>query len=265
MSDVSGGAGWWLASDGQWYPPESAASPPPAPPPPAPPPLFAPQLMHADGPTGASPSGPASSAGTNPPMYPDASPWVPQAPASLPYPYGYPPSYPTAHAVTARTSPMAVWALVLVILLGAVGSLVGVPLAFVARSKIRKSGGALKGSGLALAALIVGFAWLGLFVLAIAIPTFLGVTHTGPTQQALGESVQGQIAGSAPDDFHDPRVADVVCEGPGQWTSGSTFTCIAYSEPSGGLPEEAVGSYYGTVQASSGGNFRWFGRYVPSG
>ena len=35
MSDQSQGAGWWLASDGKWYPPAtSAASPPPPPPPP---------------------------------------------------------------------------------------------------------------------------------------------------------------------------------------------------------------------------------------
>jgi len=33
MSDVSQGPGWWLASDGKWYPPEQqpAAAPPPAP------------------------------------------------------------------------------------------------------------------------------------------------------------------------------------------------------------------------------------------
>lgn len=38
MSDTSQGPGWWLASDGKWYPPQPAATPPPAPPgPPAPP------------------------------------------------------------------------------------------------------------------------------------------------------------------------------------------------------------------------------------
>jgi hypothetical protein len=29
MSDVSGGPGWWLASDGKWYPPQEAPLPPP--------------------------------------------------------------------------------------------------------------------------------------------------------------------------------------------------------------------------------------------
>lgn len=32
MSDTSGGPGWWLASDGKWYPPESKPSTPPPPP-----------------------------------------------------------------------------------------------------------------------------------------------------------------------------------------------------------------------------------------
>jgi hypothetical protein len=37
MSDVSQGEGWWLASDGKWYPPESRPMPaPPPPPPPSP-------------------------------------------------------------------------------------------------------------------------------------------------------------------------------------------------------------------------------------
>jgi len=31
MSETSGGDGWWLASDGKWYPPEQQASPPPPP------------------------------------------------------------------------------------------------------------------------------------------------------------------------------------------------------------------------------------------
>lgn len=31
MSDVSQGEGWWLASDGRWYPPQQAPMPPPQP------------------------------------------------------------------------------------------------------------------------------------------------------------------------------------------------------------------------------------------
>ena len=35
MSDTSQGDGWWLASDGKWYPPSSAPGPAPTPAPPA--------------------------------------------------------------------------------------------------------------------------------------------------------------------------------------------------------------------------------------
>lgn len=31
MSDHQAGPGWWLASDGRWYPPESRPAPPPPP------------------------------------------------------------------------------------------------------------------------------------------------------------------------------------------------------------------------------------------
>jgi hypothetical protein len=36
VSDVSQGPGWWQASDGKWYPPQPAATPPPMAPPPGP-------------------------------------------------------------------------------------------------------------------------------------------------------------------------------------------------------------------------------------
>ena len=160
---------------------------------------------------------------------------------------------------------MAIWALVLVIALGAVGALAGIPLAFAARSKIRQSGGALKGSGLALAALIVGFVYVALVAVAIAIPTFLGITHSGPPLQTLTYSVQNQITGTAPNDFGDARVSDVVCTPPSQWTTGSTFTCVAYATAPSGLPASEVGHYYGTVeQNASDGTYQWNGRYVPS-
>jgi hypothetical protein len=155
---------------------------------------------------------------------------------------------------------MAIWALVLVILLGAIGALVGIPLAFVARSKIRESGGALKGSGLALAALIVGFVWLALIALAIAIPTFVGVTRSGPAVENLNYSVQGQIVGTAPNDFDVVGVSSVSCQRPGSWTTGSTFTCVVY-----GSAGTVIGRYYGTVAPNTPeGIDQWNGRYVPS-
>jgi hypothetical protein len=155
---------------------------------------------------------------------------------------------------------MAIWALVLVIVLGALGALGGIPLAFAARSKIRRSGGALQGSGLALAALIIGFGYVALIGVAIAIPTFLGVTHSGPAPQTLNYSVQGQITGTAPNDFGVAGVRNVSCQQPSQWTTGSTFTCSAF-----GTTGAEVGRYYGMVEPNaSDGTYQWNGRYLPS-
>jgi Domain of unknown function (DUF4190) len=155
---------------------------------------------------------------------------------------------------------MAIWALVLVIVLGAIGALVGIPLAFVARSKIRQSNGALRGSGLALAALIIGFVWVALLALAIAIPTFVGVTRSGPAVQNLNFSVQSQISGTAPRGFDVPGVSSVSCQLPDSWTAGSTFTCVVY-----GSAGTVIGRYDGMVEPnSSGGIYQWIGRYFPS-
>jgi len=49
MSDTSQGPGWWVASDGKWYPPEQASRPPEQAPQPAP---AAPAAMGADAPQG---------------------------------------------------------------------------------------------------------------------------------------------------------------------------------------------------------------------
>lgn len=279
MSDTSGGVGWWLASDGRWYPPHPVASPawassavgtpgglPPLVRPPAPIPELgvpgrpayrlpyagtAPASHPGAAPGGGAPDPYAYPYAVQPSSYPYPSPYAP----APPYPYGAGPDWRPP-----KTSSMAVWSLILVILLGAVGALVGIPLAFVARSRIRRSGGALKGSGLALAALIVGFGYVALVALAIAIPTFLGRATTGPPLQNLDYSVHNQITGSGPDDFAVPGIDAVACTPPVRWTTGATFTCIAY-----GTAGAEVGRYYGTVTPdASDGTYQWDGRYVPS-
>jgi hypothetical protein len=68
VSDSSQGPGWWLASDGKWYPPQPPAPPPDLPPPTLPPPtLPPPSYGPAPPPTGAyaGPIGPPPSSGTN--------------------------------------------------------------------------------------------------------------------------------------------------------------------------------------------------------
>jgi uncharacterized membrane protein len=51
--------------------------------------------------------------------------------------------------------------------------IVGIVLGFVARAQIKKSAGQQRGDGLALAAIIIGFAWAAFFILTIA----LGAAH----------------------------------------------------------------------------------------
>ncbi|HEY1445647.1 MAG TPA: DUF4190 domain-containing protein [Acidimicrobiales bacterium] len=50
-----------------------------------------------------------------------------------------------------------------------VPGVLGVIFGFIARSQIRQSGGSQGGDGLALAGILVGFAWIGLFVIVFII------------------------------------------------------------------------------------------------
>ena|GEM_PF-4001660 len=87
------------------------------------------------------------------------------------------------------------WALAL----GAIGATVGIPLAFVARSKIRTGTGALEGSGPARATMIVGAAWRAMLLIATALATFLGATARRPSIQTLDAGVSDRALLRAPD------------------------------------------------------------------
>jgi hypothetical protein len=100
---------------------------------------------------------------------------------------------------------------------------------------------------------------VALFLVAIAIPTFLGVTHSGPSVENLDYSVQSQITGSGPGEFNATGVTGVDCNPPSRWTAGTTFTCVAY-----GPGNDVVGNFYGTVANAPTGRYLWFGRYSPS-
>jgi hypothetical protein len=77
------------------------------------------------------------------------------------------------------TNGLAIASLVfsIVSLLG-LGSILAIIFGFVARGQIARSGGRQKGGGLALAGIIIGFVTLFFVLLAIAIPTFLGVQRS---------------------------------------------------------------------------------------
>jgi len=181
MSDVSPGEGWWLASDGRWYPPTSVPGPMVG----APPssgstasPLSSPgpdsgrthTFPPSQAPPGSLPPYPASgysAPGSQQPWYP--SPGYP-APGYPPpgYPLeGHGDPYPHGRA----TNSLAIASLVLAFVFAPAAIVTG----HIARSQIRRTGES--GGGLALAGLIIGYCYIGFFVLflAVLIPVFLSV------------------------------------------------------------------------------------------
>jgi hypothetical protein len=148
MSDTSQGPGWWLASDGKWYPPELWTGPPL--------------------------SGPAVPQGA-PGAYPGQA-GAPPASAGGPYsgqipPQGYLPYTQYGGPAIKRNNGLAVASLVCACagFLFIVPGVLGVIFGFIARSQIRQSRGTQGGDGLALAGIIVGFAWIGLFVILVIV------------------------------------------------------------------------------------------------
>jgi hypothetical protein len=167
MSDTSQGPGWWLASDGKWYPPDLWTGPPNS---------------------GLPDSGPAGAAMAQPVMatYPERAPAYGAAGRVPPgqtgngagrpseghgyAPYAYGPSAPYGQLVPRRTNSLAIASLICscagVFFLPAI---LGVVFGLVARSQITRSSGMQKGDGFAIAGIIVGFGWLALLVLGIAL------------------------------------------------------------------------------------------------
>lgn len=146
MSDTSQGPGWWLASDGKWYPPELWTGPP---------------MSGPAYPQGIQTAAPGQAGAPAP----TGAPYAGQIP-----PQGYAPYAPYGAPIK-RNNGLAIASLVcscagFVLLIPAV---LGVIFGFVARSQIRRSGGAQGGDGLAIAGIIVGFAWIALIVTLAAL------------------------------------------------------------------------------------------------
>lgn len=138
MSDTAQGPGWWLASDGKWYPPELWTGPPNT------------------GPAGVS-----------------ATPSYGSAPygAGGPYPSSAHALYSTyggGAAATPKTNGLAVASLICSCAgLFFLPIFPGIILGFVAHSQIKRSNGMQRGDGLAIAGIIVGFGWLVLIALGL--------------------------------------------------------------------------------------------------
>jgi hypothetical protein len=149
MSNTSQGPGWWLASDGKWYPPELWTAPPTNPTQPTYP---AQPTYPVQGPASGTVYG-----GTVPPGYAGYG-------AESPYaPYG--------QGAQKKTNGLAIAALIC----GCAGfalfipGILGIIFGFIARGQIKRSNGQQKGDGMAIAGIIVGFGWVALLVLTIAL------------------------------------------------------------------------------------------------
>jgi Domain of unknown function (DUF4190) len=156
MSDTSQGPGWWLASDGKWYPPELWTGPP---------------AVQGEAPAyGFAWTVTGQPGGGGPPVYPGAP--GPYGGAGAYPPYGYGQQMPYGAPAAKKTNGLAIASLVCscagILFLGVPG-VVGIIFGFVARSQIRRSNGAQGGEGLALAGIIVGFAWIVILALIIVV------------------------------------------------------------------------------------------------
>jgi hypothetical protein len=135
MSDMAQGPGWWLASDGRWYPPELWTGPP----------------------------------NTGPPTLPVHPAQAPAYGAAGAVPQGQP-VYAHGPSVQQKTNGLAIASLICACAgLFLIPAILGVVFGFVARTQIKRSNGLQKGDGLAIAGIIVGFGWLALLVLGIAL------------------------------------------------------------------------------------------------
>ena len=188
MSNLPPGPGWWLASDGNWYPPAQVPGPVPQAP--------APELAYAPAGVGQPTSVPGYGSQSIPQGY-----GLPPAFPGYNFSYGYSadvPAYPSQGL--SKRNGLAVAALVCSFFfwIFGIGAVLGIVFGFISRSQIKRSDGTQHGKGMALAGIIIGFACLVLVLPAIAIPTFLGVkadsipvSHTPRTPITLGESEQG--------------------------------------------------------------------------
>jgi hypothetical protein len=185
MSDTQQGPGWWQASDGKWYPPEthpSRQAPPPMQPP-SQPPTYGHQI-----PTGLY-SVPPPGQAVPPPGYPvpppgSSGPSAGAPPWGNPYsPYGYAPAAGSL-AAPRQTNGLAIASLAcsaagIIPFFFGVSCVVGIIFGFVSLGQIKRTGGVQQGRGLAIAGIAVGFSLIAIFVLILILAVVGSHSTTG--------------------------------------------------------------------------------------
>jgi Domain of unknown function (DUF4190) len=284
MSDTSQGPGWWLASDGKWYPPEQSPGYEPASVPAIAPgvprtgtlpasgtlPPTPPQSAGPPGPaTGSLPPTPAApspgvSTGTLPPTaFPPAPPPGTVPPGAYPpgayapgagHPYGgYPPGPGYPYGGRAKTSGLAIASFVLsLVWIFGLGSLLAIIFAIVALVSISRSQGAKRGRGWAVAGLVIGVLGLALVVAA----SLLVKSVVDVTTYRYGQTVQTDdgITG-----FTDVTVYSVTTGLHGTDTSGlpASFDAADVQVCVGpaGMPDVGEHLVPFTLKTSGGGHY----------
>jgi hypothetical protein len=163
VSDYSNGPGWWQASDGKWYPPESAPASTPPPGYPQPDPFAQPGYQQ-------------STLSPQQPAY--------QPPGAYPQPGGYGyggPQPPRTDGLAIGSLVSSIVGAVLIIFcFGLAGTIAGFVMGLISRNRIKASNGALTGEGMALAGMIIGgvatVAYLGFIVLFVFSSRFASST-----------------------------------------------------------------------------------------
>jgi hypothetical protein len=158
-----------MASDGKWYPPELWTGPPMTGP-------AVPQNAPTASPGSVYPGQAAPYPGQADPYAGQGAAYPVQLPGPAGTPYGGPyPSQPYGQYAywvpVKRNNGLAVASLACACAgwLFFVPAVLAVIFGFVARSQIRQSAGTQGGDGLAVAGIVVGFAWIALFVILVAV------------------------------------------------------------------------------------------------
>ena len=136
---------------------------------------------------------------------------------SPPAPPPAPPQAPPQAAPPAaqpRTYGLAIAGLVCVILFG-----------FVSRSKIKNSDGEFKGMGLAIADIIIGFAWVAAFIVLIVALAVSSSAGSGPSPESLQAKILSNWNSQNPS---NPGASVQCAYDPSRWTEGYTFNCFIY-------------------------------------
>ena len=159
---------------------------------------------------------------------------------------------------TPRTNPIARAAIWFAFLVWPIG----IVLSLIARRQIRKTGEG--GDRLAVGALIVSCVW-GALVVIVAIAVTASHNNgshglpPGITLSSFESKIQSQVRTTGANGFGVSSAHSTSCVMGHSWTSGATFTCFVYA--AGG---SELGEVDGTVLPSSGNEFRWNSRWVPT-